>query len=103
MRDHPRCVRGCEQTPRSHHWQAQTWPEGTAISEKALESLDDALLFAESLPTVQAAHLVEAARAAFDQAFVGVIVMVVAILVTAALLIRHLHGGATPRVSDNAR
>lgn len=66
-------------------------PEGLGLSEKARDSLDEALIFAEKLPENQAQHLRELGFAAFDQAFVWVIAAAAALIFTTALLIYRMN------------
>ncbi len=60
-------------------------PEG--IASRARDSLDEALLTAEALPSAQAHELASLARAAFDHAFVGVVGAAAALLIVVALIV----------------
>ncbi len=62
-------------------------PEVLAIPLQALDSLDEALLIAETLPAEPAAVLTRLARSAFDRAFVIVMFSAAALLALAAALI----------------
>lgn len=59
-------------------------PEGTGVSQTARDSLDEALLAAERLDPALAERFVELARTAFDNAFVGVVGLAVAMLLATA-------------------
>lgn len=63
-------------------------PEGLTVAEAARDSLDEALLAAETLPAASATLLTALARSAFDQAFGVVLVVVAALLlgVSAAIV-----------------
>lgn len=59
-------------------------PAGLAVPASASDGIDAALLAAEKLPPQVASQLVALAHGAFDQAFVGVMVVAVLIVVAAA-------------------
>lgn len=63
-------------------------PAGVAAEQQARDSLDEALVAAERLEPALAESLVAQARAAFDQAFVGVVALALAMLLATALAIR---------------
>lgn len=69
-------------------------PEG--VSPQAADSLDQALMLAETLPAAQAQLLVETGRAAFEGAFTGVIGAGCVILVLVAGWLIRRAGGAPP-------
>lgn len=73
---------------------AMVLPEGVQVGPAARDSLDEALLLAQSLPPTQADSVIRLARHAFDQAFGGVILAAVVMLITVALMIRHKTGPA---------
>lgn len=62
---------------------AMTIPEG--LSATVADSLDQALLIAQRLDPVVAAHVTALARAAFDEAFVGVIALAAVLVLGAAV------------------
>ncbi|MGQ3037129.1 MAG: MFS transporter, partial [Neoaquamicrobium sediminum] len=59
-------------------------PTDASVSPTARDSLDEALLAAESLDPALAKQLVFLARAAFDNAFVGVVGLAVIMLLATA-------------------
>ncbi|MGJ7603484.1 MFS transporter [Variovorax sp. LT1R20] len=59
-------------------------PDTLAVPDSARDGIDGALLAAETLPTQIGTQLVALAHTAFDQAFFAVMVVAVAIVVTAA-------------------
>ncbi|WP_458126750.1 hypothetical protein [Paenibacillus sp. Z3-2] len=61
-------------------------PEGIHVPSNVKDSLDEALLAAESLPPASAESLTNAAFAAFDQSFFVVIAGVTVFLFIAALI-----------------
>lgn len=63
-------------------------PGGLAVDPTARDSLDEALMAAESLDPAAAESLVGLARAAFDQAFVSVVALAAALLLATAAAIR---------------
>ena len=73
---------------RNEAIEAVTLPEGLTVAEGARDSLDEALLAAETLPAASATLLTALARSAFDQAFGVVLVVVAALLlgVSAAIV-----------------
>lgn len=80
-------------------------PAGLVVAPQARDSLDEALILAETLDTAEAAQLAVLARAAFEHAFTGVVLVAVAVLVGVALVIwrqaRKLTGNQTSgRKSD---
>lgn len=66
-------------------------PEGSGFPEIIRDSLDEALLFAETLPAAQAQQLREIGFIAFDQAFMWVIATAALLIFAAALLIFRLN------------
>ncbi|SMH47931.1 MFS transporter [Azospirillum agricola] len=68
-------------------------PQGIAIASEARDSLDEALVLAEGLAPLQAEQVVGVARAAFDQAFTGVVGVAALMLVAVALVVRHRLAG----------
>ncbi|RJL20122.1 MFS transporter [Paracoccus siganidrum] len=68
---------------------AMVLPEGIVIGSQARDSLDEALILAEALQPAQAETVARLARTAFDQAFVGVVGVAVAMLILVALVIRR--------------
>ncbi|MFC3338939.1 MFS transporter [Paracandidimonas soli] len=64
-----------------------TLPEHLQVPMTAYDSLDEALMLAETLPREAAAQLAELARLAFDQAFSGVMLAAALLLGLAAALI----------------
>lgn len=66
-------------------------PEGSGFPETIRDSLDEALLFAETLPAAQAQQLREIGFIAFDQAFMWVIATAALLIFAAALLIFRLN------------
>lgn len=59
-------------------------PEGLGAAETALDSLDDALLVAETLPEQSAGVLISLAYAAFDKAFIVTLVLMAVLLAAVA-------------------
>ena len=66
-------------------------PEGFGLTDKVRDSLDAALIFAETLPADQAQQLREFGFAAFDQAFVWVLFTASILIFTTALLIYRMN------------
>ena len=66
---------------------AMVLPEGSGAVTAARDSLDEAIMAAEKLEPLMAERLVGVARAAFDQAFVGVVALAVAMLLATAFAI----------------
>ena len=64
---------------------AMILPEGISLASEAQDSLDEALILAETLPGPQRTEVVEIARAAFERAFTGVTLAAVVVLVLVAL------------------
>ena len=62
-------------------------PAGFAVPDRARDSIDEALLAAESLPPAIAANFIELARAAFDNAFIVVMLITVTLLWGTAIAI----------------
>lgn len=60
-------------------------PQGFTGDGSVLDSLDEALIAAEHLPTAEAAMLAELARSAFDNAYLAVAAMVTVLLLATAL------------------
>lgn len=74
-------------------------PASVSVNTAARDSLDEALIHAETLPADQAAQLIHHARIAFDHAFVWVTFTAVAMLLLAALIVWKRSGtdvGTTP-------
>ncbi|SMO87423.1 MFS transporter [Paracoccus laeviglucosivorans] len=71
-------------------------PDDIALAPQARDSLDEALILAEHLDPEMAAQVTALARAAFEQAFVGVIASAVVLLLVVAFAVRGhaLHRGA---------
>lgn len=67
-------------------------PAAVSVNMAARDSLDEALLHAETLPADQAAQLIHHARIAFDHAFVWVTFTAVAMLLLAALIVWKRSG-----------
>jgi DHA2 family multidrug resistance protein-like MFS transporter len=66
-------------------------PAGSGFPDTIRDSLDEALLLAETLPADQAQHLREIGFIAFDQAFMWVIGTAVLLLFSTALLIFRMN------------
>ena len=66
-------------------------PEGSGFPETIRDSLDEALLLAETLPAEQAQHLREVGFMAFDQAFMWVIATASLLIFATALLIYRMN------------
>lgn len=66
-------------------------PEGSGLSETIRDSLDEALILAESLPAEQAQHLREIGFVAFDQAFLWVLGTASLLIFATALLIYRMN------------
>ncbi|MBX8824910.1 MFS transporter [Ochrobactrum sp. SFR4] len=66
-------------------------PEGSGFPETIRDSLDEALLLAETLPAEQAQHLREVGFVAFDQAFMWVIATASLLIFATALLIYRMN------------
>jgi DHA2 family multidrug resistance protein-like MFS transporter len=66
---------------------AMVLPDGIAIASRARDSLDEALMLAEGLAADQSMRVIELARGAFEQAFVGVIVAATVCLFVVALFV----------------
>jgi DHA2 family multidrug resistance protein-like MFS transporter len=64
--------------------QAMVVPQGVVLADEARDSLDEALMLAANLPQGQADQIVTLARAAFDHAFIGVVAVAVAMLISVA-------------------
>lgn len=62
---------------------AMSVPAG--VAETAADSLDEAIVAAEALNSVAAARVIDMARGAFDQAFVGVIALAAVLVLAAAM------------------
>ncbi len=62
-------------------------PAGIALAPEARDSLDEALILAQTLPAPQRAEVVAMARSAFDGAFTGVVLAAAALLLGVALAI----------------
>ncbi|WP_341891092.1 MFS transporter [Variovorax sp. YR752] len=71
-------------------------PEGLAVPTSASDSIDAALLTAETLPAPVASQLVALAHTAFDQAFFSVMTVAVLIVVAAACAVAFLGWRARP-------
>lgn len=78
-----------------------TLPDHIAIAPEARDSLDEALILSEALPADQAAEVTSLARMAFENAFIGVTVVAVVVLIGVALLIGRKAYSA-PRQSGTA-
>ena len=81
-------------------------PVGLEVSDRAHDSLDEALLAAETLAPEMATTLTMLARTAFDEAFVIVLAVVTALLGIAAaaiLLTRRGSGGAVECAAEAPR
>ncbi len=63
---------------------AMVIPQGLALADEARDSLDEALILADSLHPDQARQVIAVAQAAFDHAFVGVVATAVAMLIAVA-------------------
>ncbi|MDQ0091203.1 DHA2 family multidrug resistance protein-like MFS transporter [Paenibacillus anaericanus] len=63
-------------------------PEGLSVPPVVQDSLDEALLAAENLPTAASSTLIELAQSAFDKSFVVVLATATIILLVAAFMIR---------------
>jgi len=74
------------------YMRAMVVPDG--LSTMAADSLDQALLIAQDLDPEGAANLVALARAAFDEAFVGVVALAAVLVMGAALGIWRKAAGA---------
>jgi DHA2 family multidrug resistance protein-like MFS transporter len=75
-------------------------PAGMAIAPQARDSLDEALMLAATLPAGQSVQVATLARAAFDQAFVGVVAAAIACLLLVAGLVWNVsrsRGGSFVR------
>ncbi|WP_411034191.1 MFS transporter [Shinella sp. BYT-45] len=72
---------------------AMVLPPGTEFAARARDSLDEALMLADRLAPGQAEEVAALARAAFDQAFAGVVGAAALLLVGAALVVRWKTGG----------
>ena len=66
-------------------------PEGSGLPETIRDSLDEALILAESLPAEQAQHLRAIGFMAFDQAFLWVLGTASALIFATALLIYRMN------------
>lgn len=66
---------------------AMVLPEGIAIGPQARDSLDEALMLAAGLESGQSLQVTALARAAFDQAFTGVIAAAIACLLVVGLAV----------------
>lgn len=67
--------------------QAMVLPEGVTLADEARDSLDEALMLAAGLAPDQADQVATLARAAFDNAFVGVVGTATAMLIGVALML----------------
>lgn len=63
---------------------AMVVPQGIALADKARDSLDEALILADSLKPDHAQQVIALAQSAFDQAFVGVVGVAVTMLIAVA-------------------
>lgn len=70
---------------------AMVLPEGVITAPEARDSIDEALIIAAELDTDLATQLISVARAAFDQAFTGVIAAAIALLLLTAALVWSLR------------
>lgn len=75
---------------------AMVLPAGLSLAAEARDSLDEALMLAQTLAPDQSAAVTALARAAFDQAFVGVVGVAALLLVTVALLVRWKTSAPQP-------
>jgi len=75
-------------------------PEGLAVPASAGDSIDAALLAAETLPAPIASQLVALAHTAFDQAFFSVMGVAVAIVIAAACAVAFLGWRARPTAAQ---
>ncbi|MEX6003981.1 MFS transporter [Providencia vermicola] len=64
-------------------------PDNLAVDEKAYDSIDEAFIIAEHLPQESANILINQAHTAFDQAFGGVMISTIIILILCSLVIPH--------------
>ncbi|MEQ4626870.1 MULTISPECIES: MFS transporter [Providencia] len=62
-------------------------PDDVIVDTKAYDSIDEAFIVAESLPSDSANVLITQANIAFDQAFTGVMISTLAILILSTLLL----------------
>lgn len=76
-------------------------PDHIAIPPEARDSLDEALILSEALPPDHAAEVTSLARLAFENAFIGVTLTAVAVLIGVALVIWR-KAYAAPRQSATA-
>ncbi|WP_340003668.1 MFS transporter [Paenibacillus sp. FSL K6-0276] len=63
-------------------------PDGLTVPPFVRDSLDEALLAAENMPTAAGSTLVEAAQSAFDKSFIVVLATATFLLLASALIIR---------------
>ncbi|MES2246131.1 MAG: MFS transporter [Pseudomonadota bacterium] len=77
-------------------------PDGLAVPASAGDSIDAALLAAETLPAPIASQLVALAHTAFDQAFFSVMGVAVAIVIAAACAVAFLGWRARPTAAQRA-
>ncbi|MCW2256984.1 DHA2 family multidrug resistance protein-like MFS transporter [Providencia alcalifaciens] len=64
-------------------------PDSLSVNETAYDSFDEAVIVAEKLPKESADLLVNQASIAFDQAFFGVMVATIIVLILSILFIQH--------------
>lgn len=62
-------------------------PDDVIVDTKAYDSIDEAFIVAESLPSDSANVLITQANIAFDQAFTGVMISTLVILILSTLLL----------------
>lgn len=74
-------------------------PEGLAVSPIVRDSLDEALIVAESLPAAVGSTLIENAKSAFDKSFVVVLASATIVLFVAAFMV--LVATRRTKVRDN--
>lgn len=65
-------------------------PDGLTVPPIVRDSLDEALLVAENMPTDAGSALVEAAQSAFDQSFIVVLATATILLLASAFIIRTM-------------
>lgn len=76
-------------------------PNGSTVPAAVRDSIDEALIVAERLPTEAATVVVSLAHRAFDQAFLTVIVVATAVLLGAAFLMRPGANPAPSKAGDH--
>ncbi|WP_349621842.1 MFS transporter [Azospirillum argentinense] len=77
-------------------------PPGIAIAPEVRDSIDEALALSEGLVPSQAGQVIGVARAAFDQAFTGVVGTAALMLIAVAFVVRRMLAGQEGAKGDGS-